>query len=97
MNGWLWLFIGALVGLLNVACIAGMVARLRPGWDVRAASTLVSGFALRLILSALVLVVALRQSAAAGLFAFAGLWLARWAALFWTHAKCGVRSPISDV
>lgn len=87
MNGWLWLFAGVLVGLLNVASIAGMVARLQPGGDVRAVSALIGGFVLRLILSALVLVVALRHSAAAGLFAFAGLWLARWAALFWTNAK----------
>jgi hypothetical protein len=37
---------------------------------------------LRLALAALVLVVALRQSAAAGLLAFAGLWLGRWTVLF---------------
>lgn len=87
MDDVIWLCVGALVGLLNVASIAGMVARLQPGGDVRAVSALIGGFALRMVLAALVLIVALHSSAAAGLCAFAGLWLARWAALFWTHAK----------
>lgn len=87
MNGWLWLLAGLLVGTLNAASIAGTVGRLRPEGNVRALSAIVSGFMLRLILSILVLVVALRQSAAAGLLAFAGIWFGRWTVLLWANAK----------
>lgn len=87
MNVWLWLFAGLLVGVLNVASIAGTVGRLRPDGDVRALSTVVSGFVLRLALWIVILVVALRQSAMAGLMAFAGIWLGRWPLLLWTNAK----------
>ncbi len=84
MNPWLWLPAGFVVAVLNVALVAGTVSRLRPGGEVRALSSFVSGFALRSALSALVLVAALQQSAAAGLLAFAGLWLGRWTVLFLT-------------
>jgi hypothetical protein len=87
VSDWLWLLAGLLVGILNVATIAGTVGRLGQGRDVRALSAVMSGFALRLALSILVLVVALRQSATAGLLAFAGIWLGRWTVLLWTNAK----------
>lgn len=81
MSIWLWLFAGLLVGVLNVVSIARTVGRLQPEGDVRALSSMVSGFVLRMVLIILVLVAALRQSAAAGLLAFAGLWLGRWTVL----------------
>lgn len=90
MSVWLWLLTGFLVGGLNVAAIARTVGRLEHNGHVRPPlATLfatIRGFALRLALSAFVLVVALRHSAAAGLFAFAGIWLGRWTVLLWTHA-----------
>jgi F0F1-type ATP synthase assembly protein I len=95
VSDWLWLFAGLLVGALNVAAIAGTVSRLQRNGNVRALSSVASGFALRLLLSMLVLVVALRQSAAAGLLAFAGIWLGRWTVLLWTHTpadRCKVRT-----
>ncbi|MFN2286284.1 MAG: hypothetical protein ACK2UQ_17845 [Anaerolineae bacterium] len=89
MSVWLWLLAGLLVGVLNVATIAGTVGRLGQGGELRALSTVMSGFVLRLALSIFVLVVALRQSAAAGLLAFAGIWLGRWTVLLWTHVPAG--------
>ena len=89
MSDWLWLLAGLLVGGLNVALVAGTVSRLEHNGNVRppkaALSTTLRGFALRLILSMLVLVVALQYSVAAGLFAFAGIWLGRWTVLLWTY------------
>ncbi len=96
MNNWLWLLVGALAGSLNVAAIAGMVARLRPGSGARAVAALAGGFVVRLALSALVLIVALQQGAAAGLFTFAGMWLARWVVLFWTRSKGEIRLSTFD-
>ena len=91
MSVWLWLLAGLLVGVLNVATIAGTVGRLQHNDGgvhppLAALFTIMGGFALRLALSIFVLVVALRQSAAAGLLAFAGIWLGRWTVLLWTHA-----------
>ncbi|MGC9394739.1 MAG: ATP synthase subunit I [Anaerolineae bacterium] len=95
MSDWLWLLGGFLVGLLNVALVAGTVSRLQHNGNVRppkaALSTTLRGFALRLILSMLVLVVALRHSVAAGLFTFAGIWLGRWMVLLWTPAPADRR------
>ena len=87
MNSWLWLLVGLSLGALNAASIARTVGKLRPEANVRALSAVASGFMLRLILSVLVLAVALRQSAAAGLLAIAGIWFGRWTVLFWTNAK----------
>ena len=89
MSDWPWLLAGLLVGAVNVALVAGTVSRLEHNGNVRppkaALSTTLRGFALRLILSMLVLVVALQHSVAAGLFTFAGIWLGRWTVLLWTH------------
>lgn len=91
MSVWLWLLAGFLVGVLNVATIAGTVGCLQHNGHVRspfaALFTLLGGFALRLFLVMFVLVVALRHSAATGLFTFAGIWLGRWLVLLWTNAK----------
>lgn len=91
MSTWLWLLAGLLVGVLNVASIARTVGRLQPGGDVRALSSMVSGFILRMVLIILVLVFALRQSAVAGLLAFAGLWLGRWPVLLWVNGSANHR------
>jgi len=91
VSDWLWLLAGLLVGGLNVALVAGTVSRLQRNGNVRpllaALFTTLRGFVLRLLLSMLVLVVALWHSAAAGLFAFAGIWLGRWTVLLWANAK----------
>jgi hypothetical protein len=91
VSDWLWLLAGFLVGMLNVAAIARTVGQLRPDGNVRALFTVVGGFALRLLLSMFVLVVALRQSVVAGLLAFTGIWLGRWTALFWTNTSANRR------
>lgn len=82
MNPWLWLLAGLVVAVLNVVSIAGTVSRLRPDGEGRTLSLFVSGFVLRIALSLLVLMAALQHSVAAGLLAFAGLWLGRWTVLF---------------
>lgn len=89
MTVWLWLLAGLVMATLNAASIAGTVGRLRPEAGCPPAPALfliAGGFVVRLTLSALVLVVALQQSSAAGLLAFAGLWLGRWTVLLWTNA-----------
>lgn len=95
MSDWLWLLAGFLLGLLNVALVAGTVSQLQHNGNVcppkAALSTTLRGFVLRLILSMLVLVVALQDSVAAGLFTFAGIWLGRWTVLLWTRAPASRR------
>ena len=95
MSAWLWLPAGLLVGALNAASIAKTVGRLRPEEgrsSAKGLSLIASGFVLRLILSILVLVVALQQSATACLLAFAGMWLGRWTALLWVSAPANRRN-----
>lgn len=99
MTLWLWLLVGLLAGALNAASIAVTVGRLRPGEgqsssvasSVAALSLFTAGFFVRLLLAALVLSAALRQSAAAGLLAFAGMGLGRWTMLFWVNAPAPSR------
>jgi hypothetical protein len=90
---WLWLCAGLAVGVLNAASIAGTIGRMRPGGEKSPPPPfflIASGFTLRLALAALVLIGGLRQSAAAGLLAFAGIWLARWLMVWWwLKAKVG--------
>lgn len=93
-----WLLIGFLVGLVNIFSIVRNVARLNPATHRRALRMTTSGFLFRLALSAIVLTLALQFSAAAGLLAFLGLWLARWGAVFLTRSRGReVRSAPSDV
>lgn len=79
----IWLFTGVLSGLLNALAMAATVARLTPAAPVQSLRRITGGMALRWILTAALLAAALRHGAGAGLLAFAGLWLARWAAIVW--------------
>jgi len=78
----LWLFTGLAVGALNGLTLRNSVARLRPGVPGRAVAWIVSGALLRLGLVAGLLIVALQRGVLPGLFAFAGLWLARWGIVY---------------
>lgn len=78
-----WLFAGMLVGLLNALTISATVTRLTSAAAVQSLCRITSGMALRWILTAVLLAAALRHGAGAGLLAFAGLWLARWATIMW--------------
>ncbi len=80
-----WLGAGLLVGLASAWTLAATVGCLTPPAPPRAWLRLTAGAALRWILAALLLVTALHQGLGAALWAGAGLWLARWAAVLrWT-------------
>ncbi len=77
MNVW-WLCTGVMVGVLNALTLRWTVARLQPGLTARALRQTWGGALLRWVITAVVLLAALRQGAVAGLLAFGGLWLSRW-------------------
>ena len=84
-----WLAGGLLVGLLNALAMSVAVQRLDPSAPARGVQGLVWGAALRWLCLGLLLAVALRQGGLAGLLAFGGLWLARWAAVAWWQGQRG--------
>jgi hypothetical protein len=84
-----WFIAGALVGLLNALAMSVAVRRLAPSAPARSLFGLAGGTAVRWACIAMLLAVALRQGSASGLLAFAGLWLARWAAIVWWSGSRG--------
>ncbi len=78
-----WLFAGILLGLLNALTMAATVRGLTSGAAANRLYWITGGMVARWAWTAALLVIALRQSAGAGLAAFAGLWIARWAAIAW--------------
>jgi len=79
----LWLLAGIALGLGNALTMASTVRGLAPTAATYPLRRVFGGVAVRWLWTAVLLVVALRQSAGAGLAAFAGLWIARWAAIAW--------------
>ncbi len=79
----IWPCAGVLVGLLNALTMSAAVRRLTPAAPVTGLCRIAGGMLVRWALVAVLLAVSLRQSAGAGLAAFAGLWLARWVAIAW--------------
>lgn len=88
----LWLLGGVLVGLLNALVMAATVNRLTPA--AKGLYWITGGMAARWAFVAVFLIAALRQGAGAGLLAFAGLWLARWAAIAWWSGRKIYRTRI---
>jgi len=84
-----WFAVGLLGGCLNALAQAAAVRRLDPSAPRRCLPALLRGAALRRAVSALLLALALRRGLTAGLLAFAGLWLARWAAIVWWQVRRG--------
>lgn len=82
-----WLLAGGLVGVLNGFSRWWTVARLRAGGDGRPLLLTLGGLGVRLTLVAALLIAGLKQGIAAGLLAFAGLWLAQWATVIWVQAS----------
>lgn len=78
----LWLLAGILLGLFNALTMAATVRGPVPTTANRL-YWIIGGMVARWVWTAALLIVALRQSAGAGLAAFAGLWLARWVAIAW--------------
>lgn len=80
-----WLFAGVLVGLLNALAMSAAVARLSPAAPTQGLFWIAGGMVARWVVIAVFLAAALQQGAGTGLLAFAGLWLARWAAVGWWY------------
>lgn len=89
MRGWLWLFLGALVGLINFLALWWTADRLCPGAVRRAGMWLAVTSVLRLALVASLLVLAVRRGVSEVLFAFFGFWLTRWPLLYWWSRRSG--------
>lgn len=83
----LWLLAGAALGLLNALTMAATVRGLVPTAAPYPLCRVLGGMTVRWVWTAALLIVALRQSAGAGLAAFAGLWIARWAAIAWWSGR----------
>lgn len=83
----LWLLLGVALGLLNALTMAATVRGLAPTAAIYPLRRVFGGMAARWLWTAILLIVALRQSAGAGLAAFAGLWIARWAAIAWWSGR----------
>ncbi len=80
-----WLIAGALVGWVSILIHVWTMPRLRPNAPRQRLWGMFGGMLLRWALIAGLLSVALRQGIAAGLLAFAGLWVMRWALVWRIH------------
>jgi len=85
-----WLVVGLLAGGLNGWMQQWTVMQLRPEAAGRGVFWTVAGAVLRWLLVGLLLLVAVLQSAAAGLLVFAGLMVARWALVLRWHGRGGM-------
>ncbi|MEA3397655.1 MAG: hypothetical protein U9R05_09370 [Chloroflexota bacterium] len=88
-----WLIAGALVGWVSILIQVWTVARLCPRTPRRGLGLLIGGMLLRWALIAGLFSVALRQGIVAGLWAFAGLWVARWLGILRIHAGKSFAGP----
>ena len=85
MSVWEWLAVGMVVGVVQVLTQWWTVNRLQPDTPLAAVKWTVVGALGRLTVTAVLLLVALSYSIAAGLLAFFGWWLGRWPLIFWLH------------
>ena len=76
---------GGAAGTLNGLSLRWTVVHLHPTASIRAVAWILVGAALRWLLSAGVLLGALQHDITSALLAFAGLYLARWATVYWYH------------
>jgi len=81
----LWFLAGAVCGIASGLSQQWTVARLGGDSSKKAGALLIGGFIIRLALAGLVLYLAVQQSVAAVLLAFAGLWIARWGLSIYWH------------
>ncbi len=87
-----WLIVGGLLGWLNALMQIWSAAQLRPERGLWGVAWIVGGALLRWTLVAGLLILALRQAPALALWAFAGLWLARWIMVWRVHRKAVKRA-----
>lgn len=79
----LWWAVGATVGLVNAAILAGTIWRLDPDSRSSAIGLFIVGYVIRYILTAGILVGAVRQGIGPALAAAAGLLMSRWVVVLW--------------
>ena len=87
MIGFLWLFAGMAVGLVNVLFLKVTLDRVDPQRGDKTWLWLGIGMVLRLALVLGVILLAVRQGFTQALFAFMGFWLIRWPLLFWLNKR----------
>lgn len=85
----MWLLLGGAVGVLNGLSLWWMANRLRSEAALVSVPLMMMGFLLRLVLAAVLLILASRRGIAPGLLAFVGLWLARWGVIWWIARSGG--------
>ena len=85
-----WLALGLLAGGLNGWTQHWTVMRRRPEAAGRAIVWTLAGAVLRWLLAAALLLVAVQQSAVAGLLVVAGMMIARWALILRWHGRAGI-------
>ena len=76
-----WSLLGAVAGLLSYLSQQRTVMLLHPDSSRKLQQMVIGGALIRWLATAVLLALALNQSLAAGLGAFAGLWMTRWSAL----------------
>lgn len=83
----LWFLLGGTVELLNAALRARSVRGLGVASPVSGMAWVIGGLALRVAWTALMLMLAFRQSALYGVAALLGYWSSRWLAILWINRR----------
>lgn len=83
MMALLCLLAGGAIGVLSGLSLRWTAVRFSADAPLSAVALMVGGAFLRWGLAAVLLAIGLRSGIAPGLAAFAGLWLARWAVVWW--------------
>lgn len=89
----LWLLAGSLTGILNSLTRWWTVHQLRAEMPGHPVLLILSGMTLRFVLVSALLIAGLKDGIVQGLLAFGGLWLARWAAVLWSHKAGPPQAP----
>lgn len=84
---WMWPFAGGLVGIVNGLTRWTTISYLSSEAVTRSLVLVVGGMVVRLGFVAGLLIAGLKQGIAAGLLAFAGLWITRWIIVVWSNVR----------
>jgi hypothetical protein len=83
MTVWAWFIVGVAVSAAQVLTQWWTVNRLQPGAQFAVVQWTVVGVLGRLLVTAVVFLVALSDSITGGLLAFCGWWVGRWSLIIW--------------
>jgi FtsH-binding integral membrane protein len=78
-----WFLFGAVLSAVKVLTLLWTVNRIHPNAPYQAVVWAMGGAIMRWLLVTSLLLSALQQGIVSALFAFAGLWLARWGVIVW--------------